>query len=291
MTIAVLTSGGDAPGMNAAVRAIVKVAASRGVPVVGVEDGYTGLLAGRTRPLTRQVAGTLTGDADIDFWGSQGGTVLGSAREPPLPGRRRPGSGTRASREAIRPHRDRRQRIARRCPRPVAGERHAGRGDPCVHRQRRRLHVHSDRRRHGAQHHRRLLRQDLRHGPRPPPRLRGGGHGPRLRLPGDGRVGGGRGRRRTLPGAGPQRRRDRRRGRGGGAQRLRRAQRQATRPDPQGGGRRESRARSSSVRCKNASPPTSHTRTCARRCSATSCGAARRRSRIAWSRAGSASLR
>jgi 6-phosphofructokinase 1 len=82
MTIAVLTSGGDAPGMNAAVRAIVKVAASRGVPVVGVENGYTGLLAGRFRSLTRKVGDVLTGDADIDFWGSQGGTILGSAREP-----------------------------------------------------------------------------------------------------------------------------------------------------------------------------------------------------------------
>jgi 6-phosphofructokinase 1 len=80
-TIAVLTSGGDSPGMNAAVRAIVKVAASRGVAVVGVEDGYSGLLAGRLRPLTQQGSDGIVGDPDIDFWGSQGGTLLGSARE------------------------------------------------------------------------------------------------------------------------------------------------------------------------------------------------------------------
>ena len=54
-TLAVLTSGGDAPGMNAAIRAITKVAASRGVHVVGVVGGYTGLLEGRLRPLTRAV--------------------------------------------------------------------------------------------------------------------------------------------------------------------------------------------------------------------------------------------
>jgi 6-phosphofructokinase 1 len=80
-TIAVLTSGGDSPGMNAAVRAIVKVAASRGVSVLGVEDGYSGLLAGRMRPLTQRRDGAVGGDAEIDFWGSQGGTLLGSARE------------------------------------------------------------------------------------------------------------------------------------------------------------------------------------------------------------------
>ncbi len=82
--LAVLTSGGDAPGMNAAIRAIAKVAASRGVPVVGVDNGFTGLLEGRMRPLTRhdEVIGGLGVDPQMDFLGSLGGTVLGSAREP-----------------------------------------------------------------------------------------------------------------------------------------------------------------------------------------------------------------
>ena len=43
-TIAVLTSGGDAPGMNAAIRAVVRTAICRGVKVKGVKKGYNGLL-------------------------------------------------------------------------------------------------------------------------------------------------------------------------------------------------------------------------------------------------------
>lgn len=96
--LAVLTSGGDAPGMNAAIRAIAKVAASHGLPVVGVENGYTGLLEGRMRPLTITDEGKpwtpessssraaedgqgLRVDPEMDFLGSVGGTALGSARE------------------------------------------------------------------------------------------------------------------------------------------------------------------------------------------------------------------
>lgn len=81
--LAVLTSGGDAPGMNAAVRAVVKVAASRGTAVVGVEGGYTGLREGRLRPLTEpDDNGRPTPDPSIDFTAQMGGTLLGSAREP-----------------------------------------------------------------------------------------------------------------------------------------------------------------------------------------------------------------
>ena len=42
--IGVLTSGGDAPGMNACIRAIVRSAASYGIKVVGIQRGYAGLL-------------------------------------------------------------------------------------------------------------------------------------------------------------------------------------------------------------------------------------------------------
>jgi 6-phosphofructokinase 1 len=66
--------------MNAAVRAIVKVAAARGVRVLGVLDGYDGLVDGRFRELTRTMGGRLRSAEDIDRAGSQGGTVLGSAR-------------------------------------------------------------------------------------------------------------------------------------------------------------------------------------------------------------------
>ena len=44
-TIGVLTSGGDAPGMNAAVRAVVRMGINRGFSVVGIRRGYSGLLA------------------------------------------------------------------------------------------------------------------------------------------------------------------------------------------------------------------------------------------------------
>jgi 6-phosphofructokinase 1 len=69
--IAVLTSGGDAPGMNAAVRAVARTAFARRWEVVGVEAGYQGLLEGRFQRLNnRRVGGIL----------QRGGTVLGTAR-------------------------------------------------------------------------------------------------------------------------------------------------------------------------------------------------------------------
>lgn len=74
--IAVLTSGGDAPGMNAALRAVVRVGVSRGLDVIGVRQGYSGLIEGQLQPLgPRDVAGII----------HLGGTVLGSARCPEFP--------------------------------------------------------------------------------------------------------------------------------------------------------------------------------------------------------------
>jgi 6-phosphofructokinase 1 len=68
--------------MNAAIRAVTKVAASMGVPVWGVEMGYDGLIDGEFRPLTRQSSrsGYLTPTAEVEAMGSMGGTVLGSSR-------------------------------------------------------------------------------------------------------------------------------------------------------------------------------------------------------------------
>lgn len=81
--LAVLTSGGDAPGMNAAIRAIVRTAISHGWDVSGVRHGYAGLIAGEVAPLTaRDVGGII----------QLGGTILHSARCPEFyeePGRRR----------------------------------------------------------------------------------------------------------------------------------------------------------------------------------------------------------
>jgi 6-phosphofructokinase 1 len=73
MKIAVLTSGGDAPGMNAAIRAITRAALAKGWKVWGVRNGYAGLLADALEPLAaRDVGGII----------HQGGTMLGSARSP-----------------------------------------------------------------------------------------------------------------------------------------------------------------------------------------------------------------
>ena len=51
--LAVLTSGGDAPGMNAAIRAVVRLGAAGGFDVFGVRHGYTGLIAGEFAQLGR----------------------------------------------------------------------------------------------------------------------------------------------------------------------------------------------------------------------------------------------
>ncbi|MGI6380146.1 MAG: ATP-dependent 6-phosphofructokinase [Anaerolineae bacterium] len=69
--IAVLTSGGDAPGMNAAIRAVVRTGAALGADVFGVQNGYAGLIADDLRYLSRRDVGGIM---------QLGGTVLGSAR-------------------------------------------------------------------------------------------------------------------------------------------------------------------------------------------------------------------
>jgi 6-phosphofructokinase 1 len=69
--IAVLTSGGDAPGMNAAIRSVVRTGIKKGWEVIGVREGYRGLINAKYEPLgVRDVGGIL----------QRGGTVLGSAR-------------------------------------------------------------------------------------------------------------------------------------------------------------------------------------------------------------------
>ena len=72
-TIGVLTSGGDAPGMNAAVRAVVRTAVSLGITVKGIRRGYNGLIEGDIFDLdVRSVSDII----------HRGGTVLFSARSP-----------------------------------------------------------------------------------------------------------------------------------------------------------------------------------------------------------------
>ena len=71
--IGVLTSGGDAPGMNAAIRAVTRSALSRGIEVYGIYNGYKGLVEGQIEKLER---GSVS---DIMV---RGGTILGTARLP-----------------------------------------------------------------------------------------------------------------------------------------------------------------------------------------------------------------
>lgn len=70
--IGLLTGGGDCPGLNAVIRAVTKDAIGNGIEVVGIEDGFLGLIENRTRPL----------DADsVSNILHQGGTVLGSSNK------------------------------------------------------------------------------------------------------------------------------------------------------------------------------------------------------------------
>jgi hypothetical protein len=71
--IGVLTSGGDAPGMNAAIRGVVRKALSEGIEVAGIYDGYFGLTKGNIKMLDRYSVSDVI---------NCGGTFLGSARFP-----------------------------------------------------------------------------------------------------------------------------------------------------------------------------------------------------------------
>ncbi|CAM3839336.1 6-phosphofructokinase [Xenorhabdus thuongxuanensis] len=71
--IGVLTSGGDAPGMNAAIRGVVRAALTEGLEVYGIYDGYLGLYENRMKKLDRFSVSDMI---------NRGGTFLGSARFP-----------------------------------------------------------------------------------------------------------------------------------------------------------------------------------------------------------------
>ena len=73
MRIAVLTSGGDAPGMNATIRAVVRTALAHNDKIFGVYEGYKGLIEGRFVEFNR---------SDVSVILNRGGTILGTARLP-----------------------------------------------------------------------------------------------------------------------------------------------------------------------------------------------------------------
>ena len=74
MQIGVLTGGGDCGGLNAAIRAIVLRAARSGHTVIGVADGWAGMVEGRGEPLTVKAVSGISG---------LGGTIIGSSRTNP----------------------------------------------------------------------------------------------------------------------------------------------------------------------------------------------------------------
>jgi 6-phosphofructokinase 1 len=71
--IAVLTSGGDAPGMNAAIRAVVRTGIAHNLEILGIRHGFAGLVTGSIVPL---------GPRDVGGIIQRGGTILGSTRCP-----------------------------------------------------------------------------------------------------------------------------------------------------------------------------------------------------------------
>ncbi len=73
MRIGLLTSGGDAPGMNATIRAVVRAAIHYGDKIFGIYDGYRGLVEGKIVEFTRKNVSEIL---------SKGGTILGTARLP-----------------------------------------------------------------------------------------------------------------------------------------------------------------------------------------------------------------
>lgn len=70
--IGVLTGGGDCPGLNAVIRAVVKDAIYHGIDVMGIEDGFLGLIEDRVRPLDKN---------DVSNILTAGGTILGSSNK------------------------------------------------------------------------------------------------------------------------------------------------------------------------------------------------------------------
>src|ERR671933_2215888 len=74
MRIGVLTGGGDCPGLNAVIRAVTRRSFSRGYDVVGVREGWHGLVEGIFEPLgPREISGILP----------RGGTIIGTTRTNP----------------------------------------------------------------------------------------------------------------------------------------------------------------------------------------------------------------
>jgi 6-phosphofructokinase len=73
--IGILTGGGDCPGLNAVIRAVVKKSSKNGWEVLGILDGWKGLIEGNVTPLVEH---------DISGILPKGGTILGTSRTNPF---------------------------------------------------------------------------------------------------------------------------------------------------------------------------------------------------------------
>jgi 6-phosphofructokinase len=72
--IGILTSGGDCPGLNAAIRGVAKPLQQEGIELLGIQDGFRGLIRNKVIPLgKKETSGLLT----------VGGTILGTSRVKP----------------------------------------------------------------------------------------------------------------------------------------------------------------------------------------------------------------
>ena len=89
--LGLITSGGDAPGMNTAIRAVVRSADARGVETFGFLDGYQGLIEGR---------GAVVSARDVGDILHRGGTILRTARCPDM----HTAEGRQAARASLREH-------------------------------------------------------------------------------------------------------------------------------------------------------------------------------------------
>ena len=73
--VGILTGGGDCPGLNAVIRAVTRRSLQRGAEVIGVREGWRGLVEGKFQPLgPREISGILP----------RGGTILGTDKPRPV---------------------------------------------------------------------------------------------------------------------------------------------------------------------------------------------------------------
>src|SRR5437879_6344819 len=95
LRIGILTGGGDAPGLNPAIKAVVQAALSRGFTAIGIHDGWAGLLGDTPEvwPLDELL---------VQPWDRDGGTHLGSSRTNPFARRGADGEQLDLSDEAVR---------------------------------------------------------------------------------------------------------------------------------------------------------------------------------------------